>query len=148
MMNPIGQNFNMHPPSIFTPGARLVPAGSLQGEINNGHGPEDGGCPICAARRYQDVSSDGGVSYQTPTHIPPEESFARVRNHEMEHIRRDRAAAEARGDEVVAQRVSFTMATCHECGVMYKSGGTATTITRSVTGTDEDFRGHMVDTYA
>ena len=88
-------------------------------------------CRTCDARRYQDVSNDSGVSFQSPTYISPEQSFAAIRGHEMEHIRRDRASAEAQGDEVVYQQVSFSVADCPECGKMYKSGGTATTVTRS-----------------
>ena len=98
--------------------------------VGRGNGP-NGVCLTCGSRRYQDVSSDGGVSYQAPTHISPEASFAAVRAHEQEHITRDRASAEARGDEVVSQSVTYTVATCTECGKMYKSGGTATTVTRS-----------------
>jgi hypothetical protein len=104
----------------------------LSGEIGvgRGDGPR-GACLTCSGRRYVDVSTDGGVSFQTPTHISPEQSFSQVRAHEHEHIRRDAAAARTRGDEIVSQNVRFTVAVCGECGKMYKSGGTATTVTRS-----------------
>jgi len=88
-------------------------------------------CQTCDSRRYVDESSDGGVSFQTPTHISPEESFSAVRAHEYEHIRRDRAAAERDGREVIYQSVSFRTATCAECGQVYKAGGTARTVSRS-----------------
>ena len=117
----------------------------LENSLGRGDGP-DGACLTCEARRYQDVSTDSGVSFQSPTYISPEQSFAAVRGHEMEHIRRDRASAEAQGDEVVYQQVSFSVADCPECGKMYKSGGTATTVTRSASYDDSERAGF--DMYA
>ena len=44
------------------------------------------GCQTCKNRRYVDQSSDSSVSYQTPTHISPEQSAGKVMAHEREHI--------------------------------------------------------------
>ena len=55
---------------------------------------EEGECQTCERRKYQDGSDDMGVSFQTPTHIAPEEAPAAVRGHEMEHVYREQAKAE------------------------------------------------------
>ena len=87
-------------------------------------------CYTCENRRYQDVSSDPGVSFQTPQHVSPEASFAMVRAHEMEHVTRDRADAERNGGEVISQSVSYHMGTCGECGKAYMAGGETRTVTK------------------
>ena len=55
-----------------------------QPKVGRGNGP-NGECLTCDSRRYVDQSDDSGVSFQTPTHVSPEDSFAAVRAHEMEH---------------------------------------------------------------
>ncbi|MCL2499760.1 MAG: hypothetical protein FWE90_05425 [Defluviitaleaceae bacterium] len=88
-------------------------------------------CVTCSSRRYQDQSSDGGVSMQSPTHIHPDNAAAEVRNHETEHQFRDRAHAESRGREVIDGHIQLHTSQCAECGRVYVSGGTSTTVSRS-----------------
>lgn len=52
------------------------------------------GCETCKNRRYQDGSDDASVSYQVPTNIPAEQAAVKVRSHEMEHVRHEKAKAE------------------------------------------------------
>ena len=88
-------------------------------------------CQTCKERKYQDGSDDAGVSYQTPTHIAPEQAASAVRGHEMEHVVRERASAEREDRRVVSQSVSMHTAICPECGRVYVSGGTTRTTTAS-----------------
>ena len=87
-------------------------------------------CVTCSSRRYQDQSSDGGVSMQSPTHIHPDNAAAEVRNHEMEHQFRDRVDAESRGREVIQNHIRLHTSQCAECGRVYVLGGTSTTVSR------------------
>ena len=88
-------------------------------------------CQTCNSRKYQDGSDDPGVSYQTPTKISPEKAGAAVKAHEKEHVGRERAKAAREEREVVSQSVVFKTAICPECGRVYISGGTTTTVTRA-----------------
>jgi len=88
-------------------------------------------CQTCKNRRYQDESADPGVSYQTPTKISPDRAAAAVRAHENEHVGREQAKAKRQGREVVSQSVVIKTAICPECGRVYISGGTTTTVTRA-----------------
>ena len=88
-------------------------------------------CQTCKNRRYQDGSDDPGVSYQTPTKISPDQAASAVRSHEYEHVRRSQSQAAAKGREVVSQSVVIKTAICPECGRVYVSGGTTTTVTRA-----------------
>lgn len=90
---------------------------------------EEGECKTCEQRKYQDGSDDAGVSYQTPTHIAPEQAGTAVRGHEMEHVSREQAKAAREGREVVSQSVTVHTAICPECGKAYVSGGTTRTVT-------------------
>lgn len=90
---------------------------------------EEGECQTCEQRKYQDGSDDAGVSYQTPTHIAPEQAGSAVRGHEMEHVTRERAKAAREGREVISQSVTVHTAICPECGKAYISGGTTRTVT-------------------
>ena len=89
------------------------------------------GCQTCENRRYVDQSSDSSVSYQSPTHISPEQSAGKVMAHEREHITNDQAKAEKEDRRVVSQSVSLSTSICPECGKMYVSGGSARTVTAS-----------------
>ncbi len=60
-------------------------------------------CEACNTRKYMDVS-DESVSFQTPTHISPEDSFQRV-----------------------SAFVTLNSKICPECGRSYISGGKTTT---------------------
>ena len=85
-------------------------------------------CSTCEARRYQDVSDDSSVSFQTPTHISPGQSAARVASHEAEHVSNERARAEEEGREIISQTVSLSTSICPECKTVYVSGGETRTI--------------------
>ena len=92
---------------------------------------EENECQTCEKRKYQDVSDDAGVSFQTPTELSPERAASAVRGHEMEHVVREQAKADQEGREVVSQTVTYQSAICPECGKAYISGGTTTTTTRA-----------------
>ncbi len=86
-------------------------------------------CECCRNRKYVDGSTDGSVSYQTPTHISPEDSAAKVMAHEQEHVVNEQLYAEQAGREVLSQSVQLDSAICPECGTSYVSGGMTTTVT-------------------
>jgi hypothetical protein len=86
-------------------------------------------CETCKNRTYQDQSSDGGVSMQSPTHIPPEMSGSAVMSHEREHASRDAAQAKIEGREVISSSIRLFTSTCAECGKIYVSGGESRTVT-------------------
>jgi hypothetical protein len=90
-----------------------------------------GDCNTCANRRYQDKSSDPGVSFKAPTKLTPNEAASQVVAHEREHVARDTAKAREEGREVVHSSINITTANCPECGRMYVSGGSAKTVTRA-----------------
>ena len=90
-----------------------------------------GECATCASRRYQDDSNDGGVSFQSPTHVSPEGSAAAVMSHEREHMSRNAAFAKAENREVVSSSIQIFTAVCPECGRVYTSGGVTRTVTRA-----------------
>ena len=91
----------------------------------------EGECQTCKERKYQDVSDDPGVSYQTPTNIAPQQAAAAVRGHEQEHVVREQAKAQREDRQVVSQSVTLHTAICPECGRVYVSGGTTRTTTRA-----------------
>lgn len=103
----------------------LQPEDEIAEEKVNGN-PE---CECCKNRRYQDDSNDGSVSFQNPTHISPEESSAKVRAHEQEHVVNEKVYAQQEGKEVINQNVQIQTSTCPECGASYTSGGLTTTVT-------------------
>lgn len=88
-------------------------------------------CQTCKERKYQDGSDDAGVSFKTPAHISPDQAASAVKGHEMEHVVRERAAAEREDRRVVSQSVTMHTAICPECGRVYVSGGTTRTTTAS-----------------
>ena len=90
---------------------------------------ETAGCQTCQNRTYVDGSNDGGVSFQTPTHIAPSAAAAAVSAHEGEHVSREQDKAEQDGREVVSQNVRLHTSVCPECGVTYVSGGVTETTT-------------------
>ncbi|MHC1724171.1 MAG: hypothetical protein AB9836_13310 [Aminipila sp.] len=92
---------------------------------------DNGECQTCKNRKYQDVSDDPGVSYQTPTKISPGNAASAVMSHEQEHVVRNQASAEKEGREVVSQSVMIHTAVCPECGKTYVSGGTTRTVTKA-----------------
>jgi hypothetical protein len=87
------------------------------------------GCQTCQNRTYVDGSNDGGVSFQTPTHIDPGIAASAVAAHEGEHVTREQDKAEADGREVINQNVRLHTSICPECGITYVSGGVTETTT-------------------
>jgi len=88
-------------------------------------------CQTCKNRKYQDGSSDGGVSYQAPTRISPGAAPSAVASHEREHVAREQAKAERDDRRIVSQTVTLETAICPECGRIYVSGGVTRTLTAS-----------------
>lgn len=86
-------------------------------------------CETCANRKYQDGSTDGGVSFKSPAHISPQAAPAAVRSHEQEHVSNEQAKAQISGKEVISQYVRIFTAVCPECGRVYVSGGETVTTT-------------------
>lgn len=86
-------------------------------------------CATCNERKYVDGSQDGSVSYQTPTHISPEQSASKVMAHEQEHVVNEKLYAKQEGREVLSQNVQIHQAICPDCGTSYVSGGLTTTVT-------------------
>lgn len=83
-------------------------------------------CETCKNRKYQDQSSDSSVSYQTPTHIPPNMAASAVAAHEQEHVAHN--AERAREQNMKATSIVILhSAICPECGRIYVSGGTTIT---------------------
>jgi hypothetical protein len=102
-------------------------------------------CQTCESRKYQDGSSDPGVSYKSATQISPDEAAVKVRAHEQEHVVRNQAKAERKGKEVLFQTVCLQSAVCPECGRVYISGGETRTVTKGKA--NEEFRpGSNLDT--
>ena len=86
-------------------------------------------CRTCESRRYQDQSDDASVSFQSPTHIRPEQSAAAVASHEAEHVANEQLRAEREGREIVYQSVTLSTDICPECKKVYVSGGVTRTST-------------------
>jgi len=138
------------PGQIAPPGQTGRPVGSgdkpdngvsrKQGGANGLAAVADRECQTCKNRKYQDRSDDPGVSYQSPTSISPDKAASAVRAHENEHVSREQAKATRQGREVVSQSVVIKTAICPECGRVYISGGTTTTVTRAKDNKDSLFQ--------
>lgn len=87
-------------------------------------------CETCRNRRYKDASDDSGVSFQNATKIDPKMVGAKVKSHEMEHVRREQIKAKAEGSKIISQSVRIKNAICPECGTSYVSGGVTRTVSR------------------
>lgn len=87
-------------------------------------------CQTCKNRRYQD-GSDEMVSFKTPGRISPDESYARVKGHEQEHVINAIAEGNEENKELVSATVSLKTAICPECGRAYVAGGTTTTVMKT-----------------
>jgi len=84
-------------------------------------------CQTCKDRKYMDVSNEANVSFQTPTHISPEASFAAVSAHEQQHVANAAATGSQPGNRLAYSSVSLKMGVCPECGKPYIAGGTTKT---------------------
>ncbi|MEN1760534.1 hypothetical protein [Anoxynatronum sibiricum] len=103
-------------------------------------------CETCDSRKYKDQSDDPSVSFQSPTHISPEQASVKVRAHEHEHVRNEKARAQREGREVLYQTVVLHGGICPDCGKPYVAGGETRTVTRGSISA-EDLKGQVVDTY-
>ncbi|MDR1665284.1 MAG: hypothetical protein LBR83_10280 [Clostridiales bacterium] len=88
-------------------------------------------CQTCANRKYQDGSSDPGVSFKSPTKLAPGQAAGAVYAHEREHYTREEAKAEEEGREVLSNNIRLFTDVCPECGKTYVSGGETRTVTRA-----------------
>ena len=84
-------------------------------------------CQTCKSRKYVDVSDESNVSFQSPTNVSPEASFAAVAAHEGQHVSNAVAKGAQEGNELISASVSYKMGICPECGKAYIAGGTTTT---------------------
>lgn len=97
-----------------------------------------------------DRSGDPTVSFQTPTHLSPEQAAVAVAAHENEHVSHARQSAEQNG-QIAHSTVSIRYATCPECGRIYVSGGTTTTTITTPqrsTGYENTGIGRVLDLFA
>ncbi len=102
----------------------------VQGLTKSSETAQDTGeCETCNNRKYVDGSDDGSVSFQTPTHIPPEQAASKVMAHEQEHVVNEQLYAKREGREVISQNVQIFQDICPDCGASYVSGGLTTTVT-------------------
>ncbi len=84
-------------------------------------------CETCENRQYVDGSNESDVSFKTPGHISPEESFSKVSAHEREHVSNAIAKGKKPGAKLISASVSLKMGTCPECGRRYVAGGVTET---------------------
>ncbi|NCE64369.1 hypothetical protein D1159_07145 [Pseudoflavonifractor sp. 524-17] len=117
--------------SAVPPVTGAAEAEGQDGLRNDLQGRDTGECETCKNRKYQDGSSDPGVSFKTPTRLSPEEAASMVRAHEMEHVVRNQQKALREERKVVSQSVTYHTAICPECGRVYVSGGTTRTVTQN-----------------
>ncbi len=95
-------------------------------------------CKTCENRRYQDQSTDAGVSMKTPTQLAPQQAASAVAAHEQEHVTREQQKAKEHGRDVLMQSVTLHVAICPECGKPYVSGGETKTVTASPKQSESD----------
>lgn len=85
-------------------------------------------CQTCKARKYVDGSNEADVSYKTPGHIDPGQSYEKVMSHEQEHVANARQKTAGDDAELVSATVSLKLGVCPECGRTYVAGGTTNTL--------------------
>ena len=85
-------------------------------------------CSTCENRQYVDGSDENNVSFKTPGHISPEQSYAKVMSHEQEHVSNAIAKGNKPGASLLSATISLKMSTCPECGRQYVAGGTTKTL--------------------
>lgn len=84
-------------------------------------------CETCKKRKYQDVSNEANVSFQTAAHVSPAAAGSAVRAHESQHVSNAYKKAETDNGKVLRASVSIHTSICPECGRSYVSGGTTQT---------------------
>ncbi|SMP60421.1 hypothetical protein [Anoxynatronum buryatiense] len=149
MLKPIDQGIPME--RLFRPGGvtPMEPGSQQAAAVNQGESTAFGkgeSCETCDSRKYKDRSDDPSVSFQSPTHISPEQASVKVRAHEHEHVRNEKAQAQREGREVLYQTVVLHGGICPDCGKPYVAGGETRTVTRGSISA-EDLKGQVVDTY-
>ncbi len=87
-------------------------------------------CKSCSERKYQDVSDDGGVSFQSAQKVGPGQAASAVMGHEREHYSREQSKADREDRKVVSNEIKIKHAICPECGKTYVSGGETRTVTK------------------
>ena len=92
-----------------------------------GHKSSPAECETCKERKYQDVSNESNVSFQSASHISPQSAASAVRSHEMEHVSNAYNNAAKNNGKVLRASVSIHTSVCSECGRTYVSGGTTGT---------------------
>lgn len=85
-------------------------------------------CQTCKSRKYVDGSNEADVSFKTPGHIDPGQSYGKVMSHEQEHVSNARQKTAGNDAELVSVSVSLKMSVCPECGRTYVAGGTTNTM--------------------
>ena len=78
--------------------------------------------------------------------MAPEAAAGAVMAHENQHVQHEAAKAMLKDREVVYQSVQIHTAICPECGRVYVSGGTTTTVTRDKQA-DPTPVGQLLDQY-
>lgn len=134
MINPIGSVPYTYPVGVSAVGYPVSPVSRVNAitplgvnsslTVDKAKGIE---CQTCKTRKYVDVSNEGDVSYQSPTHISPSSSYAKVSSHEAEHVSNAVSEGNKPGNQLVSSNVSIKMAVCPECGTPYAAGGTTRT---------------------
>ena len=87
-------------------------------------------CDTCKNRKYVDVSNEQDVSFQSPAHISPEESYAVVASHEQEHVSNAIKEGNKPGNQLISSSVALKMSVCPDCGTPYVAGGVTSTTLR------------------
>lgn len=140
MINPIVYNNNhsiynnigIYQPRPYTEAVSKIspvsPVSSVTGKANlSTYKTSSSECQTCNGRKYVDQSTEGNVSFQTPTHISPSASFSAVSAHEGEHVSNAMAKGNAPGTKLISASVSLKMEVCQECGTPYVAGGVTKT---------------------
>jgi hypothetical protein len=84
-------------------------------------------CQTCKNRKYVDGSNESDVSFKSPGHIDPGQSYATVMSHEQEHMSNARQKTADSDTRLVSASVSLKISVCPECGRSYVAGGTTNT---------------------
>lgn len=106
---------------------------------------EKGECQTCKNRKYVDGSNESNVSFQTPSHIAPEQSGAAVMAHEKEHVSNAIAEGSKPNKKLVSSTVTLHTAVCPECGRVYVSGGVTHTTMRTTQSSSNPYEQRQRD---